>query len=401
MRPLVSLLPFDEALETVKKNIKPINDTEVISIENAVGRVLAEDITATESTPPFNRGAMDGYAVKAEDTSGASKENPSVLELVGVIHAGDVPDGGVGTGQCMQIATGAMLPDGTDAVVKVEETSIAGSMVSIYKEVSPFTDVGKKGEDIKAGETVLNAGMYLDAGKVGVLASQGLEKVKVYIKPRVAVMPSGEEVVELGKKLKPGQLYDINSYTILSVVNENGGIPVRPGIIGDTVEEIRTKLTEALEKSDFLVFSGGSSAGEKDLLSSVVAEMGIIVFHGVEIKPGKPTMFAIINDKPVFGMPGHPTSSLINSYLFLAPALRIMARLPRKRVETVTAKLSKAAKGAKDRPQLMTVKLEGEEAIPVFTESGAITSISRADAYFKIEKNGSVEKGEEVTVTLF
>jgi molybdenum cofactor synthesis domain-containing protein len=248
---------------------------------------------------------------------------------------------------------------------------------------------------------VLNAGIYLDAGKVGVLASQGLERVKVYIKPRVAVMPSGEEVVELGKELKSGQLYDINSYTILSVVNENGGVPVRPGIIGDNVEDIRAKLTEALEVSNFLVFSGGSSAGEKDLLSSVVSEMGIIVFHGVEIKPGKPTMFAIINDRPVFGMPGHPASSLINSYLFLVPALRKMARLPRKREETVKAKLSKVAKGAKDRPQFMTVKLEGDEAIPVFTESGAITSISRADGYFKIEKNGSVEKGEEVAVTLF
>jgi molybdopterin molybdotransferase len=401
MRPLVSLLPFDEALETVKKNIKPINETEVIPIEKSVGRVLAEDIIATQSTPPFNRGAMDGYAIMAGDTRGASNDSPVVLEMISVIHAGDTPDVAIGSGQCTQIATGAMLPDGADAVVKVEETSIAGNMVSIYKEIAPFTDVGKKGEDIKAGETVLDAGIYLDAGKVGVLASQGLEKVKVYIKPRVAVMPSGEEVVEPGKELETGQLYDINSYTILSVVNENGGIPVRPGIIGDNVEDIRAKLSEALEESDFLVFSGGSSAGEKDLLSSVVAEMGVIVFHGVEIKPGKPTMFAIINDKPVFGMPGNPTSSLINSYLLLVPALRKMARLPEKRLQTVKAKMSKTTAGAKDRPQLMTVKLEGDKAIPVFTESGAITSISRADGYFKIEKNGLVEKGEEVTVTLF
>ncbi|MFC1947224.1 gephyrin-like molybdotransferase Glp [Chloroflexota bacterium] len=401
MRPLVSLLPFDEAMAVVEKNIQPINETEVITVDSAVGRVLAEDIIATQTTPPFDRGAMDGYAVIAEDTKGASDASPALLEMIAVIHAGDAPEIAIASGQCTQIATGAMIPEGANAVVKVEETSITGSKVSIYKEIEPLTDVGRKGEDIKAGETVLNTGTYLDPGKIGVLASQGLEKVKVYIKPRVAVMPSGEEVVELGNELKAGQLYDINSYTILSVVNENGGIPVRPGIIGDTVEDIRTKLTEALEVSDFLVFSGGSSAGEKDLLSSVVAEMGVIVFHGVEIKPGKPTMFAVINDKPVFGMPGHPTSSLINSYLFLAPALRKMARLPRKRAEKVKAKLSKTVKGAKDRPMFMTVKLEGDEAIPVFTQSGAITSISRADGYFKIEANGSVEKGEEVTVTLF
>ncbi|HEY95302.1 MAG TPA: molybdopterin molybdotransferase MoeA [Dehalococcoidia bacterium] len=401
MRPLVSLLPFDEALDTVKKNIKPINETEIIPIDHAMGRVLAEDVIATQNTPPYDRGSMDGYAVIAEDTRGASDANPVVLEMIAVIHAGDSPDVAISSGKCTQIATGAIMPEGANAVVKVEETSITGSTVSIYKEIAPLTDVGMKGEDIKAGETVLSSGAYLDAGKIGVLASQGLEKVKVYIKPRVAVMPSGEEVVEPGKELKPGQLYDINSYTILSVVNENGGIPVRPGIIGDTVEDIRAKLTKALEISDFLVFSGGSSAGEKDLLSSVVAEMGVIVFHGVEIKPGKPTMFAIINDKPVFGMPGHPASSLVNSYLFLAPALRKMARLPEKRPQTVKAKMSKTTAGAKDRPQFMTVKIEGDEVVPVFTVSGAIMSIARADGYFKIEKNGLVEKGEEVTVTLF
>jgi molybdopterin biosynthesis enzyme len=149
MRPLLSLLPFDEALETVKKNIKPINETEIIPIDNAVGRVLAEDIIATHSTPPFDRGAMDGYAVLAEDTRRATSDNPVVLEMIAVIHAGDTPDGGIGTGQCMQIATGAMLPEGADAVMKVEETSIAGNMVSIYKEITPFTDVGKKEKILK------------------------------------------------------------------------------------------------------------------------------------------------------------------------------------------------------------------------------------------------------------
>ena len=157
----------------------------------------------------------------------------------------------------------------------------------------------------------------------------------------------------------------------------------------------------ALEQSDCLVFSGGSSAGEKDLISTVVEEKGVILFHGVEIKPCKPTMFAIIDGKPVFGMPGYPTSCLVNAYVFLVPALRKMARLPEKRADKVKARLSKKTSGSKDRPQFMTVKIEGNEAIPVFTESGAITSISRADGYFKIEANGSVEQGEEVTVTNF
>lgn len=293
------------------------------------------------------------------------------------------------------------MPRGTDAVVMVENTSSNNSRIEIYKEVAPFKDVSEKGSDIKAGEAVLNAGIYLDAGKIGVLASQGIKQVKVYKKPRVAIMPSGEEVIELGKELKQGQLYDINSHTILSVVKDNGGVPVRFGIISDNLEDIQAKITEALDNSDFIVFSGGSSVGEKDLIAEVVEERGTILFHGVKIKPGKPTMFALMEGKPVFGMPGFPTSSLVNSYLFLVPALRKMARLPQKRVEKVKATLSENTSGTRGRVQLMTVKLVGDEAVPVFTQSGAITSIARADGYFEIEADGSVEKGETVTVTLF
>jgi molybdopterin molybdotransferase len=401
MKPFGALLPFEEAINVVDKHITPINRTEVINIDEAIGRVLAEDIISSQNTPPFNRSAMDGYAVKAEDTSGATRESPCILEMVGEFHAGDIPNIPLGKGQCIQVATGGVMPEGADAVVMVEDTSSIGSSIEIYKEAKLLSNVSEKGSDIKAGETVLSSGIYLDAGKIGVLASQGKVQVTVYEKPRVAVMPSGEEVVELGKELKPGQLYDINSHTIQSVVKENGGIPVRLGIIGDNLEEIRAKITEALNNSDFVVFSGGSSVGEKDLITEVVEELGIVLFHGVKVKPGKPTLFAIVNDKPVFGMPGYPTSSLLNSYLFIAPALRKMARLPQKREEKVKARLSKSTSGDKERVQFMTVKIADGEATPVFTVSGAITSIAHADGYFEIEPAVSVEKGEIVTVTLF
>jgi len=226
------------------------------------------------------------------------------------------------------------------------------------------------------------------------------KKMKVYEKPRVAIMPSGEEVVPPGKELKQGQLYDINSYTLQSVVSENGGISVRPGIIGDNMEDIRAKVTEGL-KNDIIVISGGSSVGEKDLIAEVVEERGNILFHGVQIKPGKPTLFAVIEGVPLFGMPGHPTSSLVNSYLFLEPALRKMARLPEKKTRKVQAVLSERAKGTEGRPQFTTVKLDGDKAIPVFTESGAIMSIARADGYIRIEADSALEQGEQVTVTLF
>ncbi len=401
MKPFGALLPFEQAIKVVDEHIEPVTRTEVIGIDEAVGRVLAEDIIATQNTPPFNRAAMDGYAVKAEDTSGASQETPGILEMVGELHAGETPSMPVGKGQCIRIATGAMMPEGADAVVMVEDTGSSNGRIEIYKGASPLSNVSEKGADIKAGETVLSSGIYLDAGKIGVLASQGIEKATVYEKPRVAIMPSGEEVVELGKELKQGQLYDINSHTVISVVKENGGIPVKLGIIGDDMEDIRAKIAEALNNSDFIVISGGSSVGEKDLVADVVGEQGNILFHGVKIKPGKPTMFALIEGKPIFGMPGYPTSCLVNSYLFLVPALRKMARLPQKRVEKVKATLGKRASGTKARVQFMTVKVEGNKAIPVFTESGAITSIARADGYIEIEPDGFVEKGETVIVTLF
>ncbi|MFC2011905.1 gephyrin-like molybdotransferase Glp [Chloroflexota bacterium] len=401
MKPFGELLPFEQAIKVVDEHIVPITRTEVISIDEAVGRVLAEEIIASQNTPPFNRAAMDGYAVKAEDTSGAGQETPAVLEMFGELHAGDSPNIPVGKGQCIQIATGAMMPEGADAVVMVEDTGSNNGRIEIYREAEPLSNVGEKGSDIKAGETILSSGICLDAGKIGVLASQGIEQVTVYEKPRVAIMPSGEEVVELGKELKRGQLYDINSHTVLSVVKENGGIPVKFGIISDNLEDIRAKITEALKNSDFIVISGGSSVGERDLIAEVVGEWGDILFHGVKIRPGKPTMFALIEGKPVFGMPGYPTSSLINSYLFLVPALRKMACLPRKRVERVKATLSKSASGTRGREQFLTVKLEGDEAVPVFTESGAITSIARADGYIEIEADGYIEEGTPVNVTLF
>jgi molybdopterin molybdotransferase len=401
MKPFGALLPFKQARAVVDAHIEPIDRTETVDIDEAVGRVLAEKIVATQNTPPFNRSAMDGYAVKAADTSGAGREKPAVLKMVGELHAGDAPGVAVGKGECIQIATGAMMPEGADAVVIVEDTDNDSGRIKIYKEAAPLSNVGVKGADIKAGETVLSPGIYLDAGKIGVIASQGIERVKVYEKPRVAIMPSGEEVVELGKKLKTGQLYDINSHTVISVVKENGGIPVLPGIISDNPEDIRAKIAGALDKSDFIVISGGSSVGEKDLIAEVVGEKGTILFHGVQIKPGKPTMFALIEGKPVFGMPGHPTSCVLNSYLFVSPALRKMARLPQKRAEKVSATMTEKTSGDKVRVQFMTVRVDGDKATPVFRESGAITSIARADGYIEIPAGGQVEKGEQVTVTLF
>ncbi len=378
---------------------------ETLNIDDASGRVLAEDIVAALSIPPFDRAAMDGYAVKAKDTFNSGQFNPKVLELAGELHAGETPKKRVNSGQCIQIATGAMMPRGADAVVMVEDTEAENSRVKVFKAVYPKANVGQRGEDIREGESVLRRGSVLDAGKIGVLASQGVNQAKVYEKPKVAVLPTGEEIGEVGQALRRGQVYDINSHTIASVVKANGGVPTRFGVAGDELEELKSTIAAAL-KSDLVVISGGSSVGERDLLIDVLQDWGEVLFHGIQIKPGKPTIFAILpvegQGKPLFGMPGYPTACLINTYLFLLPAVRKMARLPPRTGESVEARLSRRVPGSVGRRQFLTVKIEGSEAVPVFKESGAITSIAEADGYIEIAENiDLLEKGEPVTVTLF
>ena len=401
MKPFGALLSFEKAKKVIEANIEPITRVETINIDDSWGRVLAEDVPATLNIPPFARAAMDGYAVKARDTFDASRSNPKVLNLIGELRAGDAPRKRVGAGECIQIATGAMIPSGADAVVMVEDTDEENKKVKVFKPVYPKANVAHKGGDIKKGELVLRQGSVLDPGKIGVLASQGIGKVKVYEKPEVAVLPTGEEVAEIGKRLKQGRVYDINSHTISSVVRANGCTSVRFGIVGDTREEIKSAITEAL-KSDIAVISGGSSVGERDLLTEVLQGWGKVLFHGLQIKPGMPVLFGKIDGKPIFGMPGFPTSCLVTTHLFVAPAVRKMARLPAKEGQVVKATLSQAISGSLGRRQFFTVRLEGDTAIPVYKESGDITSMSRADGYIEIpESINLLKKGESVLVTLF
>jgi molybdopterin molybdotransferase len=401
VKPFGALLPFEEAKRVVDTNVKPITRVETINIDDPLGRVLAEDIVATLSTPPFNRAAMDGYAVKAKDTFNSGQLKPKVLSLVGELRAGEAPQKRVNTGECIQIATGAVMPKGADAVVMVEDTEEENKKVKVFKSVYPKANVAKKGEDIKVGELILRSGFVLDPGRIGVLASQGVNRIRVYEKPRVAILPTGEEVCEVGKRPSPGQVYDINSHTISSVVKANGCLPVRFGIVGDDPKELKSAITEAL-KSDLVVISGGSSVGERDLLFDVLQNLGEVLFHGIQVKPGKPTLFAMIQDKPILGMPGYPTSCLINAYLFLLPAIRKMAHLPPRIGESVEARLSRRVPGSVGRRQFLTVKIEGNDATPMFKESGAITGIAEADGYIEIAENVDlVEKGKSVTVRLF
>jgi len=400
MRPFTNLIPFEEARKIVLENIEPMEEVEEVPLLRALHRVLAEDIVAPINVPPFSRAAEDGYAVRAEDTYGAGQYQPKELKLVGEINTGEFKDLEVGKGECIKIATGAMIPRGADAVVRVEDTEEENGVVRVYRPVHPGFDVAPEGEDIKKGEVVLKRGTYLNPPKIGVLAALGIDKVKVYKKPKIAVLPSGSELIVPGQEMEPGKIYDVNTYTISSVIRENGGEPVIFPFVQDDVEDIEKKLKEAL-KYDMVVFSGGSSVGDRDLLIDVVQKYAKILFHGVQIKPGKPTWCAR-GEKVIFGMPGFPTSCLNDSYQFLGPAVRKMARLPPRNEMVVKARMARRITSTLGRMQFFTVRLEDGYAHPAYKTSGAITSMADADGYIIIPANVDlVEKDEEVEVHLW
>jgi molybdenum cofactor synthesis domain-containing protein len=400
MRPLRRLIQLDEALRLAFERAKPIARTERVPIEAASGRVAAEDVISRVSVPPFSRSAMDGYAVRARDTYGASRMRPVRLKRIQVIYAGSVPRKAVGKGECAEIATGAMLPKGADSVVIVEDTEFEEDRVLVHEPVHPGQNVSRRGEDISPGTKLLSKGELLNPSKVGSLAAIGRKEVTVYSKPLVAIVPTGDEIAELGKPLMPGQVYNINSYTLASVVASNGGSVRSLGISGDSPRDLARIISDNKD-CDMLVFSGGSSVGERDVMLDVLETHGEVVFHGIAVKPGKPTLFGTVGKQLVFGMPGYPTSCLSNAYILLVPVLRRIARLPEESRPSVEAEMAKRVVSATGRTQFLTVKLENGLAHPAFKESGAITSMAFADGYIVIPSDVDlIEKGEKVTVYL-
>lgn len=401
MRPFTSTLPLAAALAHLDADARPIERTERLPLDDAHGRVLATPIVALSDVPPFDRAVMDGYAVIAADTASAAAGGPVALREVGRVYAGDVAGTIVTPGACLEIATGAPMPAGADAVVMVEQTSAAGPRIEVHAPVSPRQNVAPRGSDIRAGSTVLDVGALLTPARLGAVAALGLASVCVFERPRVAIVSTGNELVDPGAPLAAGQIHDINRSTLAGIVRAHGGDPVLLPSARDTVEELRTAFDRAAA-ADLVVFSGGSSVGERDLLVDVVRERGEVVFHGIAVKPGKPTLFARCGGALVLGMPGNPTSCLSNAYILLVPLLRRLARLPRWQPERRAARLSAAVSSTVDRHQFYPVRLDGELAVPAFKGSGEITSLSQADGYFEIPIGvAGLAEGTEIDVTLF
>ena len=388
------------------KNVRAIEE---IPLSDALGRVLAEDVRSGVDVPPFDRAVMDGFAVRASDTFYADEEQPAVLRVVGAAHAGEPPRLEVRSGECVEIATGAPMPKGADAVVMVEFTELEGDEVRIYKAVAPGENVMAAGSDIKRGELVLKRGTPLRPRDLGVLAACGVSKIRVFKKPRVAVISTGNELLKPGEPLKPGKIYDVNSQTLCAAISESGGAPSFLGILRDDPDEILKALRHAVGKYEAVVVSGGTSAGASDIMYDVLEKLGDVLVYGVNIKPGKPFIFAVVDDKPVFGLPGNPTSALLTFSLFVAPFLRAVGGLPPHagaKPTKVRATLSTPIFSEKGRHEYVFVKLvENDEGVvtatPLLKGSGAITTLASADGYVLVDAQTEiVEAGEEVEVTL-
>ncbi len=402
------IVTVNEAIDRLYSFYTPKKQVKEVEIRYAVGRIVAEDVYAKSDVPPFDRATMDGYAVRAEDTFQAEEDNPVRLKIVGVVEAGERSELEVKEGEAAEIATGAMMPKGANAVVMVEYTKRSGDYVEVFRPVSPGENVMFAGSDVMVGELIVREGTRLTHREIGVMAACGISRVKVYRKPIVAVISTGNELVSPGEELGEAKIYDVNSYTISSAIVENGGEAVFLGIARDREEEMRSLIEEGLKRADIVITSGSTSAGAGDVMYRILDGFspGVIV-HGIAIKPGKPAVIAVCNEKPIFGLPGYPTSAMTVFELLVAPLIKELAGIREVGGERIRARLAVKAFSAEGRRELLPVNVvagsEGYSAYPVSgSYSGAVTAFAFTDGFIEIPENiVMLNEGSEVDVRLY
>ena len=387
--------------------------TERVPTVRARGRVLAEDLYSAVDLPHFHRAAMDGYAVKAKDTFGASQSLPAYLKLAGVMEMGKEATRPVATGEAIRISTGGMMPPESDAVVMVEYADeVERGLVEIHRGVSPWQNVIQIGDDIKKGEMVFQRGRRLRAHDLGALTGIGISSVPVYRQPRIALISTGDEIVDADTDPLPGQVRNINQHSLAGLIEECGGELKDWGVVRDDKDQLTKAIGEALEWGDLVLLSGGSSMGAKDIALETILSFADaeFVFHGISISPGKPTIFAKACGKPILGLPGYPVSALVIFDLFAGPLIRRLAGQDTETVtrftKTVQATLKTNISSQVGREDYVRVTLERDAdrllAIPLPTKSGAIFTLVKADGMVRIDLNqDGLEPGEEVEVILF
>lgn len=423
MPEFLTLLPPDEAREKLLAALsKATPDSEPLAVDFALGRVTAADIVAPHPLPEFPRTTVDGYAVRAQDTFGAADSLPAYLHLIGEVPMGGEASFEVGAGQCALIHTGGMLPKGADAVMMLEYTQqtfdvskdLAGlpREIEIFKSVADGENVIRIGEDVAKDQIVIPKGTTLRPAEIGGLMALGITYLRVAREPRVGLISTGDEVIEPSQQPKPGQVRDINSYTLGALIEKSGGAPVRYGIIGDDFEALKSAAAKSLAECDAVIITAGSSASTRDMTAEVIRQLGEpgVLVHGINTRPGKPTILGACNGKAVIGLPGNPVSALINGYLFVVPVIeKLLGALPKPKA-AVQAKLTVNLPSQAGREDWWAVKLSvvsGQSSVvrhqaePIFGKSNLIFTLAAGDGLLKIHPDATgLSAGEIVEVVL-
>lgn len=385
-------------------------EKETIPLSSALGRILGTDIQSKINLPDFPRAIMDGYAVKAMSTFGASEGNPAYLNITGSIAMGEEPTLAIGPGETAKISTGGMLPRGADSVVMIENTDVIDdTTIEVYRSVAPGQHVIQIGEDIRASETILFRGQQLRPQEIGILAALGIETVSVYRQPVIGIISTGDEVLPINETPTLGKIRDINSFTLSGQVTQAGGLPVRMGIVNDDFRALRDMCQTAIQASDMVFVSGGSSVGMRDFSIEVLSAIpdAEILAHGISISPGKPTILAKVGNKPFWGLPGHVTSAMVVFHVVVRPFLEhIGGKNPAYgNTRSCYARLKRNLPSKQGRVDFIRVKLYHENgtlsAEPVLGKSGLIRTMTKADGLVRIDKNTEgMDKGTIVEVAL-
>jgi len=399
------MISADQALQTVLENTAPLG-VERIPILDALGRVLAEDISSSRDIPGFDNSAMDGYAVRAADVARASEANPVKLKVVETVGAGQMPSRTVGAGEAVRTMTGAPIASGADAVIQVERTRGSGDLVEFMVSVEPRAFIRPRGEDLRRGELVMSAGKTLTPADMGTLASVNRAMVEVIRRPRVAIVATGDELVDVDQAPTGAQIVNSNAYALAGAVREAGADAVILRIARDTAHEIRDRLAEAMT-FDAVLSTGGVSVGQFDHVKGALDDLGMRqLFHGVAQRPGRPLKFGTVGYRPIFGLPGNPVSTLVCFYLYARPALRKMSGRSDVGLPRVSARCAVNIKTAKDLTEFVRVKLDRDGdnylATPTGDQgSGILSSLSRADGLLIGPSTETILKaGAQATVLL-
>ena len=400
---MLNVVSLEEAIRITEKEFSFFKiESEKLDVPEALGRVLFADIISDENIPSFDRSTVDGYAVVSSDTFGAGESMPAMLNIKGEILMGEEANVLTRSGECIKISTGGMLPEGADAVVMVEYTEkMMDDTCLVYKAVSPFQNVTRAGDDVKKGSIVIKKGTVITSKHIGILCALGITEIECTRKIKVGIISSGDEIVPVEQSVPLGKIRDINSHFLSALMKENGCLTKEYGIVKDDFDKLYNTLQLACKECDIILISGGSSAGSKDMTASVIEKNGTLYFHGIAVKPGKPTIFGKVNNKAVFGLPGHPAAAYIIAQAVVMNLISY-CRSENNSSITITAEITESVSSNHGREEFVPVILDNGKAQPLFFKSGLVSLLSSADGYVIVPRNKEgLLKNEKVTVHLF